>query len=117
MRKLVYTLALLLALPATASADYRNGNSWVATTPNAQHALVKYQRLRSPETGNAFRHVTYAKCVGDRSGDYPINRGRGMYHHMHCGVVVAGGYVFSLDFWATGEENWQYRASDIHFVS
>lgn len=115
---LIAALAVASAalLPASASADYRSGNYWQDSTPHAQRMLVHYQRFKGAETGGVWLRVIYAKCHGDRSGDYPYNAGRGLYHHMSCGAVLTGSRVVAFfGYWATGQDDFSYRTSDLSF--
>jgi hypothetical protein len=117
-RLLVALLALsaLAGLAGTAQADYRHGNTWMDTTTHAQKVVLENQRFRGYETNYVWLRPTYVKCTGDRSGDYPINRGRGMYHHMRCGAVLADGSVVAFfDYWPTGRPELAYRTSDLEF--
>jgi hypothetical protein len=115
MRRLVLAAALvLLAVPAVSQADFRTDNYWMATAPYAQRKLVGGYRIRGEGTGYRWQRVVFAKCKGDSSGTFPIDRAHGYYHHLRCGVVLANRGVFTLDYWAIGETN--YRVTSIQYV-
>jgi hypothetical protein len=93
---------LLFAVPA--NADFRTGNHWMSSRPAAERFL------------RVSVHATYAVCRGDSSGDYDINRGRGLYHHFGCALTVPGhpGGFFGVQLWVIGQDgNKNFRTTNI----
>jgi hypothetical protein len=106
-----FVIGIMTILPAAASADYRYDNRWMVTSPGAQESLVKYYGVYVD--GVRYK-VIAAKCTGDSSGDFAVNRGRGMYHRLICGVALRGTSTGAgLVFWQTGRGAYDYRTSDV----
>lgn len=105
----VAVIGAALALPAAAQADYRTGNTWQVTSPGAQRALIGYRVI----IDGRYYPVAAARCKGDRTGTYAIDRARGFYHHLWCGVAVRGSTAgYAVDFWQTGQGKYDYRLSN-----
>jgi hypothetical protein len=121
MRRGIVTTAILTAaciVPQAgkaASADYRDSNPWVQSVPQAKIILLgaNGRRFKGPATGMRWMNLRSVKCQGDASGDYPVNRGRGAYHHMWCAGWLYPSVVVLFEYWPTGQRPSDYRVSDI----
>lgn len=111
-------LALLLALPAAASADYRTGNHWVVAPKAAASILRSHgQEFRGGVLSPGWHQVNLVRCKGDAGPAYDVNRGRGLYHHLWCAASLYGesDHFATFDLWWTGQN--AYRTSNLEYPS
>jgi hypothetical protein len=107
-----------LALAAPAQADFRTDNTWIASTPYLQRAIVKWSNFRGPATGGVYKRVRAVKCAGDSSGRYEIDRAHGYYHHFFCGVTLWDTRATALfEAWQIGPGQRNFRITNLHIYS
>jgi hypothetical protein len=103
MVRIVLTGVLFLTLASASYADFRADNYWMTGKSLAEKNL------------RVYANATWATCGGDFSGDYAVNRARGLYHHFVCGATVRGhpGGFFGLDLWVIGPALKNMRITNI----
>jgi hypothetical protein len=117
IRKTLIVMLLSIALPMTAQADYRTGNTWMTGTKGAVRQLhAKQQWFYGAETGYHRYSVGYTQCKGDLSRDFARDS-NGRYHHLFCAAKLVGlpGWAVSFQYWQTGEASGDYRTSSVGF--
>lgn len=111
---LVVTVCGLAFFAGQAHADYRSGNSWMAATPGMQAAIAKNSSFRGYATGYVYKDARRVKCVGDRTGQYEVDRAHGYYHHFWCWATLWDTNAWVLfDAWQIGSASSNFRLSDV----
>lgn len=92
MRVAVLAVLFVFAGICAASADFRTGNHWMASRPQAERFVL------------TRTHSTTVICRGDSSGLYDVNRARGLYHHFRCAANDRNrpGGFYAFDLWVIG---------------
>jgi uncharacterized membrane protein len=112
----VAALAISAAMPSHARADYRTGNTWMATPKLASSEVAKARyEFSGGVLGAGHWTVGQVICKGDLDARYARNS-RGLYHHHYCAASLVGvaRYYAQFELWTTGQTT--FRVSNIHYI-
>lgn len=107
-------VAVAAIAPTRALADFRTGNTWVATPKVAVAEMNQELWFSGAELGSTRWAMGQASCKGDRDPRY-ARKSPGFYHHQFCAATLADlpAYSVSFEYWAIG--NASYRLTNIQY--